>query len=161
MSSPSSSTATSAGDPIADGLQQVLAAEHACVYGYPALGTHLTDDGQVGQARSQEEAHRLLRDAVAEQLVTLGQTPVAASVGYAPPSALTSDQAAQQWALQLEEQVAAAYRYLLLCAIRAGGAQPGIRNQAVTGLTTAASSGLYWRRLTTPGAPTAAFPGSS
>jgi len=147
--------------PIVAGLQQALAAEHACVYGYPELGTHLIDDGQVDQARTQEEAHRLVRDALAAQLVTLGQTPAAAEVAYAPPTALTSDKAAQQWAVALEEQVAAAYRYLLVCAVQAGGGQTTIRTQALTGLTTAATSAVSWRGLVTPTTPTVAFPGTS
>lgn len=150
-----------AGDAVVDGLQQVLAAQHAAVFGYPALGVHLGDPGQQGQAASAEAAHRLTRDALAAQLVALGATPAASDPQYSPPVALSSAAAAQRWAVALEEESAAAYRYLLICAVRAGAATaPAIRRQAVTGLSTAATAGLYWRRLTTPDHPTVPFPGS-
>ena len=62
--------------------------------------------------------------------------------------------------MTLEQQTAAGYRYLLVCAVQAGGGQGAVRQQAMTGLTTAAGSALYWRRLLTPDQPTVAFPGT-
>jgi hypothetical protein len=146
-------------NPIVDGLQRVLAAQHACVFGYPELGTHLDDDGQVTRARANEAAHRLTRDAVAAQLVALGATPAASAPGYAPPAPVTSAATARRWAVALEEQSAAAYRYLLVCSAQAGS-NLSIRPQAMTGLTTAAQDATYWRRLVTPDRPTVAFPGA-
>lgn len=160
MSSPTSSPSSGVAAPIVDGLQQVLLAHHAAVFGYPVLGTHLDDDAQIGQARAEEAAHRLSRDAVAAQLVALGATPAASAATYAVPAPLTSGAAAGRWAVTLEAQTAAAYRYLLLSTVRAGGAQKALRTQAIAGLTGAASSGLYWRRLVSPATPTVPFPGA-
>jgi len=145
-------------DLVVAGLQSVLAAEHACVYGYPVIGTQLSDAGQRGQAHADEAAHRLARDALAAQLNALGVTPVAADIEYQPPNPVRTAATAQQWAVQLEDRLAAAYRYLVLCAVRADSAPA--RKQAVDGLIGAAAGAVYWRRLSQPDAPTVAFPGT-
>lgn len=160
--------------PVLDGLQQVLAAQHACVFGYPAIGTRLDDPAQIQQARTEEAAHRLIRDALAAQLVGIGATPVAANADYSPPAKLTSAEPAQRWAVALEQQVAVAYRYLLVCCVQAGataaanqaaGNAPAanlaaLRRQALAGLTEAARSATFWRGLISPSQPTVAFPGA-
>jgi hypothetical protein len=111
--------------------------------------------------------------------------PAEASYSAAQPVAEAAD--AQRWALDLEEDCAGAYRYLLVAPVLAvtGGTGPGasggrpsgsgssgsdgpalsateqagLRRQALTGLTTAASDATRWRSLLSPTTPTTAFPG--
>ena len=151
---------TAPADPIVDGLQQVLAAQHLAVYGYPVIGVQLSDPAEAGQARALEAAHRLARDAVSGQLVARRATPVAGSPDYPPPAPVTDRATAIRWAVDIEESTAAGYRYLLECAVRAGGAQAAIRRQALTGLTDAARAAAYWRQLISPDRPTVPFPGA-
>ncbi|HET6209359.1 MAG TPA: ferritin-like domain-containing protein [Jatrophihabitans sp.] len=148
-----------AADPITAALQQALAREHAAVYGYPVIGVQLAGSAQADQARAAEAAHRLVRDALAEQLAGRHADPVAAQPSYRPPAPLTDDPSAQDWAIQLEQDCAAGYRALLASAATASGASTSLRQQALTGLSTAARQAGYWRSLRTPDTPTVPFPG--
>jgi Domain of unknown function (DUF4439) len=147
-------------DPIMDGLQRVLAAQHLAVYGYPVIGVHLPDQAEVDRARQLAAAHRMSRDAVAGQLVGRNASPVAGAANYPPPAPVTGRTTAIGWAIRIEESSAAAYRYLLGSAVRAGGNQASIRHQALAGLADAAEAAAYWRGLVNPGRPTVPFPGA-
>jgi hypothetical protein len=147
-------------DPISDGLQRVLDAQHLAGYGYPVIGVHLSDRAEVGQARQLEARHRLSRDAVAGQLVGRHANPNPAAASYSPPAPVTDRASAIRWAVSIEETSAAGYRYLLGCAVRAGGAQTAIRRQALAGLADAATAAAYWRGLVDPTRPTVPFPGA-
>jgi hypothetical protein len=148
-------------DPTTDGLQRVLDAQHLAVYGYPVIGVQLADQAEAARARRLEAAHRLSRDAVAGQLVDRQADPDASATGYPPPAPVTDRAAAIGWAVRIEESSAAAYRYLLGCAVRAGGEQTALRRQALTGLTDAAVAAAYWRGLLVVARPTVPFPGVS
>jgi hypothetical protein len=148
-------------EPISDGLQRVIDAQHLAVYGYPVIGVHLSEQAEVDRARQLEASHRLSRDAVAGQLADRHANPNAAAADYPPPAPVTDRAGAIRWAVSIEETAAASYRYLLGCAVRAGGAQPAIRRQALTGLTDAAKAAAYWRGLVEPARPTVPFPGAS
>ncbi|HEU5270987.1 MAG TPA: DUF4439 domain-containing protein, partial [Jatrophihabitans sp.] len=115
---------------------------------------------EAGQARTLEAAHRLARDAVSAQLVARQATPVAGSPGYPPPAPITDRTSAIRWAVEIEQSSAAGYRYLLECAVRAGGDQAAIRRQGLSGLTDAARAAAYWRELVSPDRPTVPFPGA-
>jgi hypothetical protein len=152
------------GDPVTAALQQVLEWEHAAVYGYPVIGVTLSALAQVSRARAAEAAHRLARDALSEQLVARQVEPTPARPSYRPAAPVTDAASAQGWALELEQDCAAGYRHLL--ASTAGGtpagntaATSGVRQQALTGLRTAASQAAYWRALLHPDVPTVPFPG--
>jgi len=144
-------------NPVTDALQQVLAREHAAVYGYPVIGVQLAGSGQADQARAAEAAHRLARDALAGQLAGRGADPVPAQPSYRPAKPVTDDAGAQDWAIQLEDDCAAGYR-ALLASVATGST--GLRQQALTGLSRAAKQAGYWRGLQTPDAPTVPFPGN-
>jgi hypothetical protein len=144
-------------NPVTTALQQALAREHAAVYGYPVIGVQLAGSGQADRARAAEAAHRLVRDALATQLAGLGADPVPAQPSYQPAKPITDDATAQGWAIQLEDDCAAGYRALLASAATGSTA---LRQQALTGLATAARQAGYWRGLQTPDTPTVPFPGS-
>lgn len=151
---------TNPSNPATEALQQALAREHAAVYGFPVIGVQLAGSGQADHARASEAAHRLVRDALAGQLAGLGATPVPAQPSYQPPEPVTDDATAQGWAVQLEDDCAAGYRALLASAATGASATTTLRQQALTGLSTAAREAGYWRGLQTPNAPTVPFPGA-
>lgn len=152
MSSPSPSSGQSPA-PHTAALQQLWSAHAAAVFGYPLVGVHLTDAGQITRARTLEQAHAELRDAVAQQLASLGvPLPGGQAVGSAAPIATTAQ--AHRHAAALEEAVAAACRFLLVRSDQAG------RPSALAALITAAKDATYWRALAAPNAPTVPFAGT-
>jgi hypothetical protein len=147
-------------DPLGSALQRVLASQHAAVYGYPVVGVHLSDQGQIGTARTLEASHRAARDQLMADLMTRSVTPDEPASNYQPPERVTDAVTAQRWALQLENDCAIAYRFLLASTATGAAQVTAARKQAIDGLRTAAQQATYWRRLLTPAAPTVAFPGS-
>ncbi|HEX4729298.1 MAG TPA: DUF4439 domain-containing protein, partial [Jatrophihabitans sp.] len=105
-------------------------------------------------------AHRLARDALAAQLAGRGAVPDATQPSYQPPKPVTDDASAQGWAIQLGDDCAAGYRALLASVATGPAASTALRQQALTGLSTAARQAGYWRGLQTPDAPTVPFPGT-
>jgi hypothetical protein len=171
-------------DAVVQALQRVLAAQHAAVYGYPVIGVTLRSPGQIRLARLLEARHRHVRDELMAQLAGRRVNPVPAEASYAAAQPVTGPADAQRWALDLEEDCAGSYRYLLVAPVLAvgspgraasgpatsgpatsGGAAPtaadqaSLRRQALTGLTTAALNATEWRSLLSPSAPTTPFPG--
>ena len=127
-------------------LQDVLAAEHAVVYGYGVAGARLR-----GAARARAErgwtAHRSGRDALEQQLSDLAATPVAPAPAYALPSPVTNADEAVLLITLLEERLAAVW------ADAVAGLDGELRRQAIEGLTAAAVSAARWRGGSVP------FPG--
>ena len=164
---------TNPGDPITAALQQLLAAQHAAVYSYPVIGVRLSDPSQIERARALEDAHRLTRDELRDQLASRAAEPVSAEPSYQPPTPSTDPAGAQQWAVQLEAACAAGYRYLLtatgvttgtgsaVSTIRpiSAGQLVALREQALAGLAGSAQRATGWRALVDPSSPTVAFPG--
>ncbi len=144
-------------DALVQALQRVLGAHHAAVYGYPVIGVGLRDGGQLRRARHLQGQHRQTRDELMAELAGRSISPVPAEPAYTPAEPVTDPTGAQRWALQLEQDCAAAYRYLLATAVLSQ--QTGFRRQALTGLTTAGERATDWRALLTPSTPTVAFPG--
>jgi hypothetical protein len=149
---------TSPNDPIVAALQRILDTHHAAVFGYPVIGVNLTDPAQIATARMLEARHRASRDQLMSDLAARSAQPDQAAPSYLPPEKVTSPVTAQRWALQLEEDCAAAYRYLLSCT--AGANDAAVRTLAVSGLTATAQQSTRWRRLLTPATPTVPFPGT-
>ena len=171
-------------DAVVQALQRVLAAQHAAVYGYPVIGVTLRSAGQIRLARQLEARHRHTRDELMAQLVARRVSPVPAEASYSAAQPVTAPADAQRWALDLEEDCAGAYRYLLVAPVLAvaapGGMRSGsstagprtsgatavsaaeqasLRRQALAGLTSAALDATQWRSLLSPNAPTTPFPG--
>nr|WP_246416058.1 ferritin-like domain-containing protein [Nocardioides luti] len=93
-------------------MQTALAAEHAAVYVYGALG------GQTSQAGSPTfyaaiaaayTEHRARRDLVTRELRDLGATPVAAEPAYALPTGIDTPAGVTRAALALERGCATTY----------------------------------------------------
>lgn len=162
-------------DPVTQALQRVLAAQHAAVYGYPVIGVTLRSAGQLRLARQLEARHRQTRDELMAQLAARRVTPVPAEPSYRAAQPVAGPADAQRWALDLEEDCAGAYRYLLVAPVLAVTARTGttpdgagapsaaeqasLRRQALAGLTTTAVTATQWRSLLSPSTPTTPFPG--
>ena len=70
--------------PAVRALQAALDAEHAAVYGYGAVGAHLTGARQKAAVRYWV-AHQMARDTLAAMITALGAQPVAAAAAYQLP----------------------------------------------------------------------------
>lgn len=108
-------------DAVVQALQRVLAAQHAAVFGYPVIGVELRDPRQIQLARLLEARHRQSRDELTAQIAARRATPAPAEATYTPVQPVTAPADAQRWALELEQDCAAAYRYLLVAPVLAAG----------------------------------------
>ncbi|WP_228995049.1 ferritin-like domain-containing protein [Streptomyces sp. DH8] len=119
-------------------VQAALAAEHAAVYGYGALGGRL--GGKRGaEARAAYDGHRSRRDALARTARDLGGRPVAAAAAYALPFAVADAASAERLAAVLEDRIAGAYADL----VRA--CEGPRRREAAGALREAAVRSARWR----------------
>lgn len=118
--------------------QAALAAEHAAVYGYGALGGRL-EGGRRNDATAACDAHRARRDALTRTVRDLGGTPVAAHAAYTLPFAVRDPAAATRLAAVLEDRVAGVYSDL----VRA--ARGPLRQDAAGALREAAVRAVRWR----------------
>jgi hypothetical protein len=143
-----------------DAWQAALAAEHQAVFGYGVLGPHLAKD-DLPLAYAGVAAHEDLRDATLEALTTAGRTPVAPRADYPALYPVTDAAAARRLAVRLEEDCAAAWRYLYLRAASAGAGtagavvSTGASASAGTGAAGSAGTGTSGTRATGTSATTA------
>lgn len=134
-----SPTPSGSADPTVAALQQTLAAEHAAVFVYGALGA------QTSQSRSPAlyaavtaayTVHRGRRDELTARIRAAGTEPVAAEPGYQLPADLGSPAAVTARGRSLEEGAAATYAYLVASSTGAA------RAWAIAALVDAAVRGL-------------------
>ncbi|WP_233617542.1 MULTISPECIES: ferritin-like domain-containing protein [Actinomadura] len=147
---------TAGGDPApvpgrsgAPALQDVLAAEHAAVYGYGVLGGRLAGELRA-TAKEMWDGHRSRRDAL---LSVMTADPVAAAPAYELPVRITDVRSAALLAAALEDGVVPGYVAL------AGASAPDLRVFAADGALRAAARAARWRARAGAAAPADAFPG--
>jgi hypothetical protein len=124
-----------------DALSAALAAEHAAIFGYGAIGARLTG-AALALGQQAEAAHRTRRDALVVRLTAIGVTPPAALPAYGLPFPVTDLAGAQKLAVQLEERTAAIWRVAL------GPTAGDDRKMALDSLTDCALRAARWRRAT-------------
>ena len=134
-------------------LQEVLAAEHAAVWGYGVVGDALPA-AQRSTAQTAETAHRASRDALAQLLDSRGADPVAARAAYALPFPVASTKDAAALAVRLEDGTSRAWVRLLDQAV-----QDSTRRLAVDGLTACELRAVAWRTAAGQTPVTTPFPG--
>ena len=127
-------------------LQEVLAAEHAVVYGYGVAGARLVGAGR-RRAQRAWDGHRARRDELSGLLAGLGASPAPAAATYTLPQPVESAADARSFATLLEERLAAVWADAVP---RLAG---DLRALAVNGLVDAAVSAARWR------GSSVAFPG--
>ncbi|MCU1669099.1 MAG: hypothetical protein JWP40_2026 [Blastococcus sp.] len=142
-----------------DAWQVALGAEQQAVFGYDLLGPRLDTSAESDRARACQDQHAILRDSTSSAIVAAGRGPVAPAADYPALYPVADAQAARRLAVRLEEDCAAAWRYLYaLAAVQATPPQ-GLRAAAQTALTSSAVRATRWRLAAQPASPTVAFPG--
>lgn len=99
-----------------DALQTALAAEHAAVFVYGALGgqtSQTTDPTLYAEVTDAYLTHRDRRDQLTAMIVDQGGEPVAAEPGYDLPADLSSPIAVADRALTLERACASTYAFVV------------------------------------------------
>ncbi len=134
-------------------LNEVVAAEHAAVWGYGTVGAALPEDAR-GPAAAAEVAHRDARDRLAALLESRGDDPVPRAAGYTLPFPVLSAVDAAALGVVLEEGVSAAWVRLLDQAT-----EPDVRELAVGELGAAEVRAVGWRAAAGRIPVTDAFPG--
>ncbi len=135
-----------------DPFAAALAAEHAAVFGYGAVGAHL-DPVTVAAAREAETVHRNRRDALLVRLANDNATPSPAAPAYALPFPVTDRATALRLAVGLEERTGQAWR-AVLAVTRAAD-----RQLALDALCDTAVRATRWRRFAGIAPTVVAFPG--
>ena len=113
---PGSSGTAADADPALAALQLTLAAEHAAVFVYGALGAQTSQSRSPGLYAAVTAAyavHRTRRDELVARVRDAGAAPVPAEPGYDLPDDLGSASAVQARARALEEAAARTYAYLV------------------------------------------------
>jgi Domain of unknown function (DUF4439) len=134
-------------------LREVLAAEHAAVWGYGTVGAALPEDDREPAAAA-DLAHRDVRDRLEALLDARGADPVPREAGYTLPFPILSAGDAAALAVVLEEGVSAAWVWLLDQAT-----QPSVRELAVEELGAAEVRAVGWRTAADRTPVTDALPG--
>ena len=134
-------------------LQEVLAAEHAAVWGYGVVGDALPAAQRSVVARS-EAAHLDSRDALAELLDGRRADPVPAKAGYVLPLTVRTPRDAAALAVRLEDGTSRSWVRLLDQAV-----QRSTRQLAADGVAAAELRAVAWRVAAGQTPPTSAFPG--
>ncbi len=97
-------------------LQATLAAEHAAVFVYGALGGQTSQSASPGLYADVTDAyltHQQRRDELTTVIAKAGAEPVAAEPGYDLPADLSTPAAVEARALRLERACAATYAFLV------------------------------------------------
>jgi hypothetical protein len=127
-------------------LQTALAGEHAAIYGYGVVGSHLRGRARA-RAESAYDVHRVRRDQLQQLIVERRATPVAASAAYRLPRPVENAADATLLATELEERLAAVW----LDAV--GDLDGQLRELAARVLQDVAVRAAFWRGGSVP------FPG--
>lgn len=127
-------------------LSDLLAAEHAVIYGYGVAGAWLRG-AERRRALRQRDRHRVRRDELLTRLESLGDEHSQPAPAYSLPAPVDSPAAARDLLAVLEQRLAAVW------ADAVAGLDGDERLAAVAGLQDAAVAAVQW------GAASAAFPG--
>jgi hypothetical protein len=133
-------------------LTELLAAEHAVVYGYGVLGARL-DEQTRRLALTAYDSHRARRDQLAARLRERGGDPEPPPPAY--DVAVATAAQALVLAVRLEEGLALRWRDLV-----AGTDERPLRELAVAGLQECAVRAAQWRRRAGTSPATVALPGT-
>jgi hypothetical protein len=137
-----------------DALAEALSAEHAAIFGYGAVGAHLTNDDRTA-AMAADEAHRQRRDRLIGMIIEAKGTPPAAQAAYDLPFAVTDRTSALRLATSLEDRTARAWYRALL------STEGDQRRFVVEALTDCAVRATRWRKVAGVAPATVAFPGTT
>lgn len=146
-------------DAVVAAWQAALAAEHQAVFGYGLLGPRLRGGAQ-RLAVACSDAHEALRDATEQALAAAGLAPVSPAADYPGLYPVPDASAAAGLAARLEDECAAAWRYLYAQTASTAAPPAGLRATAQDALTASAIRAARWRHLLDPARATTPFPGT-
>ena len=137
-----------------DALNVALAAEYAAIFGYGAVGSHLTKTEKTAAVQA-DVAHRGRRDALMLRIVGAKATPTPGAAAYELPYPVTDRETALKLAVDLEEGTARAWHQAL------GATTGDERKLAVDALIDCAVRATRWRKAATVAPAVIPFPGTS
>ncbi len=143
-------------NPLVDAEQAALAAEQQAAFGYGLLGPRLAGADRV-LARRCQAAHEDTRDRTATAIAATGHPPAAPQGDY--PALYPQANRPRVLAAQLEDDCAAAWRYLYLQAASAPPGPTALRRAAQQALTASAVRATEWRQRAGDPRPVVPFPG--
>jgi hypothetical protein len=120
-------------------FDDVLAGEHAAIYGYGVLGAHLSGTN-LALAQQAEAAHRARRDNLLLRLASASPPPPGADPAYALPFPVTDQASALQLATGIEERTGDLWKAAL------GAVTGDDRHRALDALTDCALRAARFRR---------------
>ncbi len=145
---------------LVDAWQRALGAEQQAAFGYSLAGPHLDADTSRDLARTCQSAHESLRGQATAAITAAGGVPTPPAADYPALYPVADARSAQRLAIRLENDAAAAWRYLYAVAAEATGAGPtAARTSAQDALIASAVGATRWRVLVDPARATVAFPG--
>jgi hypothetical protein len=121
-----------------EALQEVLAGEHAAVYGYGVVGARLAGGPDERAAVAGYDTHRARRAAVALLVTADGGQPTPAAAGYDLGGPVTDPAQARALAARIERGAAATYADLV------GSGAGTLRSSAAGWLSDAAVRAASW-----------------
>jgi hypothetical protein len=143
-------------DAVVGAWQDALAAEQQAAFGYALLGPQLRR-GDQDRARTCQALHEDLRDRTAGGIAATGHPPAAPAADYPGLYGI----APRALAAQLEEDCAAAWRFLYAQAAASSGPEADrLRRTAQQALTASAVRATRWRVLAGAARPVVPFPGA-
>ena len=125
-----------------EALQTALAAEHAALHVYGALGASTSASASAGlfaELTASYAEHRARRDLLTARVLDQGGRPVAAEAVYELPDGLDSPDGVTRAALAVERRLEATYAWVV------GQTSGADRQLAVTALTSGAVRALAYR----------------
>ena len=129
----------------ATGLEPLLAAEHAAIYGYGIAGAALVKAqaplDTLAAVRSGFDAHRQTRDQLSDVIAAAGGTPPAAEAAYQLPFDVTDAASALRLLTVLEDRVSAVAGYAV------SQSKDTARSAAASELSASAVRAAQLRRL--------------
>jgi hypothetical protein len=145
---------------VIDAWQATLAAEQQAVFGYQLLGPRLAS-GDQPLAMADSAEHEALRDTVTAAMVAAAVIPVSPAADYPAFYPVGSASSAQRLAVRLEDNCAAAWRYLYATAAAAKPTADTTarRHEAQVALIAAAKRATVWRIRAGVAPAVVAFPG--
>jgi rubrerythrin len=99
-----------------DALQTALAAEHAALYVYGALGARTSQSATpvlFAEVSDAYTTHRAWRDLLTSRLVDAGAEPTPAAPTYELPATAPTPRGVARAAVEVEERCAATYAYVV------------------------------------------------
>ncbi|MDQ2748770.1 MAG: ferritin-like domain-containing protein [Actinomycetota bacterium] len=145
---------------LVDAWQRALGAEQQAVFGYALAGSRLDPDTGSELAHTCQSEHETLRATATAALIAARAVPTPPPADFPALYPVRDARSAHGLAVRLEQDAAAAWRYLYAVAAETPGASAApARTRAQAALIASAVRATRWRLRIDPAKATVAFPG--